>query len=100
MVNKQEIKFTLNPFKNLSRSPAVYIILDKKSQKEIEKVFCVDRKQKKNFKNRLKEYEKEGKIKLKKHKTWWQNFKGYDKYTTLHGETIPIIEYEFSMKNS
>lgn len=94
-----EIKFTLNPFKNLTKNPVLYVILDKKSQKIIQKVFCVNKKEKKQFKNLLEEFDKRGKIELKKHKNWFQNFKGYSKYTKLHGDNIPIIEYEFSKTN-
>jgi len=91
-----EYKFTLNPFKNLGRNSVVYIILDKKTQKEIYKIFCVNSDEKKIFRNELKEFEKEGEINVKKHKNWISNFKEYGKYTKLNGEVIPIIEYEFS----
>lgn len=89
-------KFTFNPFKGLFRNSIFYIILDKKSQKTICKVFCVKKEEERKFKELLKGFEKKGKIEIKKHKTWWQNFKGYSKYTELGGEVIPIIEYEFS----
>jgi hypothetical protein len=95
-----EMKFTLNPFKNLTRNPVLYVILDKKSQKIMHKVFCVNKKEKNKFKELLEEFGKRGKIKLKKHKNWFQNFKGYSKYTKLNGENIPIIEYEFSKSNN
>jgi hypothetical protein len=93
-----EPKFTLNPFKNILTNPVIYLILDRKSQNVIERVLCVDKKQKKEFKDILKDLEKKGKIKLKKNKTWWQNLKGYSKYTKIQGKIVPIIEYEFFPK--
>lgn len=93
-----EYKFTLNPFKGMFRNPVINVILEKKTHKILYKSFCVEKSEKDKFKEILKEFNKKGKVNLKKHKTWWQNFKGYDKYTLLNGENIPIIEYEFTKK--
>ena len=91
---KEERKFLFNPFKEILESPIIYMIYNKNGEL-IERVFGYNNEKKKEFKKILKDYEKKGKITIKKHKNWISNFKGYAKYTIINKRTIPIKEYVF-----
>jgi hypothetical protein len=80
------------------RIPAVYMVVDGDTGEVFEKLPCLTKEDAVKIGHKLATYKHNGIIKLKKHKRLINRLKGYSKYTTLKGEFIPIIEYEFCLE--